>query len=113
MMEAALAGLGVVNPVGVVITKLVAPGVSRWNAVVALTVPAGNATGLMIVPTAGTELEKGDVHGDSSANGFSGLPSAQATGSLNRLTAPLPLSVRVGSKGYCSRPVSPNSDWWF
>ena len=55
--EVALAGLGVVNPGGVVMTKLVVPDASGWNAVDAKLVPAAKTTGLVtIVPTAAFEL---------------------------------------------------------
>ena len=56
-MEVALAGFGVVNPAGVVMTKLVVPDASGWNVVDAKLVPAAKTTGLVtIVPTAVFEL---------------------------------------------------------
>jgi len=55
--EVALAGLGAVNPGGVVMTKLVVPDASGWNVVDAKLVPAAKTTGLVtIVPTAVFEL---------------------------------------------------------
>src|SRR5712692_4668324 len=57
-MEVALAGLGVVNPAGVVITKLATPAASGWNDVIALVVSAEKTMGLAIVPTEESELER-------------------------------------------------------
>ncbi len=57
VMDVALGGLGVVNPVGVVITRFVAPAATGWNVVDPKLVSAAKTTGLVtIVPTAAIEL---------------------------------------------------------
>src|SRR5712664_2602636 len=57
VMDVALGGLGVVNPGGVVMNKLVVPDASGWNVVDAKLVSPAKTTGLVtIVPTAALEL---------------------------------------------------------
>ena len=58
VIEVTLAGFGVVKVAGVLITRLVLPMASGWKDVIALALSPANTTGLAMVPTDGTELER-------------------------------------------------------